>query len=130
MWRCAGCGEENGDDVSACWKCKAPGGVDDLDPEQTHLDLLVDPERPQPVSEGGMVQCPTCGQQFKVKREEHSTVHRRGDQALCPHCGQGVTPEVLLRISPGKREGSSIHVVKEVIYACPYCGKVLAVQQQ
>lgn len=130
MWRCTSCGEQNEDDASACWKCQQPGGADDVDPEQTHLDLLVDPEKPVPVADNGMVQCPTCGQQFRVKKEEASGFHRRTDQALCPHCGHAITPEVLLKVAPGKREGTSIGMVREVIYACPYCGKALSVQSQ
>jgi uncharacterized Zn-finger protein len=128
MWKCGKCGEQNEDQFTSCWRCHddAPG----IDPEETQLDILVDPERPQPISDAGAVQCPTCGQQFKVdlRKQESSAVRRRSDHALCPHCGHTVTPELLVKVSPAKRDVGE--AVKEVIYACPYCGKVLTVVQQ
>lgn len=127
MWQCVNCGEKNEDQFEACWKCQERPEEPDPDPEETQLDILFDPEKPQAVGEGGTVQCPTCGQQFRVSREEASGARRRSDSALCPHCGHTVTPELLVRVAPAKRESHA--EVREVIYACPYCGKVLSVQQ-
>ncbi|MBI2932852.1 MAG: hypothetical protein HYY16_14490 [Planctomycetes bacterium] len=128
MWRCASCGEQNESPATVCRKCQGPLKTIDpeADPEETQLDIIFDPERPQPISERGDVQCPTCGQHFQVQthREESSWIRRRVDHAMCPYCGHTVTPELLVRVAPAKRETAQ---VREVIYACPYCGKVLTI---
>ncbi len=126
MWKCGKCGEQNEDQFEACWKCQEQGEA--IDPEETQLDVLFDPEKPQPVSEGGAVQCPTCGQQFKIRKDEAASgTRKRSDHALCPHCGHTVTPELLVKVVAAKRESAP---VSEAIYACPYCGKVLSIAPQ
>jgi len=129
MWHCGKCGEQNEDQFEACWKCQAAAES----VEDTALDILFDPDKPQPVSDGGVVACPTCGQQFRVQGatapQEASGVRRRSDSALCPHCGHTVTPELLVKVAAAKRDASA-SPVREVIYACPYCGKVLTIGTQ
>jgi uncharacterized Zn-finger protein len=126
MWTCSKCNESNEDQFEICWKCQsAQEGVDD-----THLDILFDPDKPQPVGEGGHVACPTCGQQFRIQtgipQESSAVIRRRTDAALCPFCSHTVTPELLVRVSAAKRDASA-PPVREAIYACPYCGKVLSI---
>ena len=76
MWQCAKCGEQNDDQFEACWNCKE--AVEGIDPDETQLDILFDPEKPQPVTEAGSVQCPTCGQHFNVQvRKEDGTQGRQ-----------------------------------------------------
>ena len=128
MWRC-GCGEQNEDQFRSCWKCQTarPGAYpEEGGPEDSHLDLLVDPERPVPVSEAGAVQCPTCGTSFKVGREKGATrMFKRLESAVCPFCANSVTPELLVRVASERQEGPQ--AVREVLLACPYCGKILGV---
>lgn len=129
MWRCPSCAEQNEDQSKSCWKCQTirPGAYpEEGGPEDSHLDLIVDPERPVPVSDSGAVQCPTCGSSFKVQRDRGSTrAFKRLESAVCPYCANSLTPEVLVRLASPRKEGP--HAVTEVIFACPYCGKVLGV---
>ena len=72
------------------------------------------------------MQCPTCGEMFKVQAGEHSTrFYRKLDVALCPACSRGITPEVLVRFASPPREGQT--PIREVLLACPYCGKIVGV---
>ncbi len=131
MWNCPACSEQNEDQFKSCWKCQklrpgVYGQAEEGGPEDSHLDLIVDPEKPVQIGDGGAVQCPTCGAGFKVKKEKGQTrMYRRLETAICPHCANGVTPEILVRLASARQKGPD--AVSEVIYACPYCGKVLAV---
>jgi len=125
VWRCPKCMEYNGDTLGACTKCAA--GRPSFDPDETALDGVIDRNRPVPIAENNSVQCPTCGDQFKVQvlRETASRVFsKKVENALCPACARPVTPETLVRISATVRESSA---VKEVLLACPYCGKIVGV---
>lgn len=124
MWRCVKCMEYNNDSAGACAKCQA--GRPTFDPDETSLDGLVDLEKPVPVSEASTVQCPTCGETFKVAAQHGSTsrIHRAIDNAMCPCCSRPITPETLVKVRAAARESGK---VKEVILACPYCGKIVGV---
>jgi uncharacterized Zn finger protein len=125
MWRCTSCAETNDDALSHCKKCKK--GRPAVSADDTSLDGVVDLDRPVPVSEASTVQCPTCGEVFKVQGAQagHSSrIYRRLDAALCPSCSRQISPESLVRVAAKQREGAQ---VKEVILACPYCGKVVGV---
>jgi uncharacterized protein YbaR (Trm112 family) len=129
MWHCSQCGEKNENQFEVCWKCQA--AQDNV--EDTSLEILFDPDKPQSIGENGAVACPTCGQQFRVQTgipQEASAIMRarRSDAALCPHCGHTVTPELLVRVVAAKRDASA-PPVREVMYACPYCGKVLSISE-
>lgn len=125
VWRCIECAHSNADDAAGCGKCGAKRPAQD--PDETALQALVDPDRPVAISDSSTVQCPTCGETFKVqsKAGSSSRLYRRVDAALCPSCARAITPEALLRISPKPRDTGT--PVREVLLACPYCGKVLGI---
>lgn len=123
MWRCS-CGENNGDETASCRKCHKAKPASN--PDDTSLEGVVDLEQPVPISESNKVACPTCGEVFRVQERAgtSSRIYRRLDAALCPACSRSITPELLVRVAPKHRENAP---VKEIILACPYCGKIVGV---
>jgi len=124
VWRCTSCAETNDDSIASCRKCQKARPA--VNPDDTTLEGFVDLERPVPISEASTVQCPTCGEVFKVheKAGHSSRVYQRLDAALCPACSRSITPELLVRVAAKRREGTQ---VREVILACPYCGKIVGI---
>src|SRR5262245_5808083 len=112
--------ESNSDTASKCAKCKAERPK--FDPDETSLDGIVDLEKPVPVSDASTVQCPTCGETFKVEKRSDtaSKMCRRLDNALCPWCSRAITPESLVKVAAAARESAK---VTEALLGCPYCGK-------
>ena len=129
MWRCPACAEQNEDQFKSCWKCqmvRVGAYPEEGGPEDSHLDLIVDPDRPVPVTDAGGVQCPSCGTSFKVTRDKGATrLFKRLESAICPWCANALTPELMVRVASPRQMGPD--AVKEVIHACPYCGKAIGV---
>ena len=128
MWRCVKCMDSNSDTATKCAKCKADRPK--FDPDETSLDGIVDLNRPVPISETSTVQCPTCGEMFKVERRSETAsrvYHHRTENALCPSCSRAITPESLVKVSAAERESGQ---VTEVLLACPYCGKIVGVTSE